>query len=163
MASRLAHKLLTSQSAASARPKPSTDAADNDISDCLLLVGEALKFFSLHFRQPLPLEALARGIGVSEHHLVICFARARGITPNEALLEFRLNRLFQTLREHPSQSLRRSIRECGLTHTDQLIQMFESSFGIAMAPFLLTCRRAQQDRAFRRLHPHRRQLVLPCP
>ena len=44
---------------------------------------------------------LARGLGVSESCLVLCFERTRGMTPNQALLEFRLNRLFQTIRDHP--------------------------------------------------------------
>jgi len=107
------------------------------------------------------LAELARGLGVSESCLVLCFERTRGMTPNQALLEFRLNRLFQTIRDHPDQGLRRSIRDCGLGHTAQIVQLFENSFGIAMAPFLLSCKRAQEDRAFRRRHPLRQELVLP--
>ena len=146
-------------------PVSETPAGNQTISftESLLLVGEALKFFALHFRQPLPIQELVQGLGVSEQHLFACFKQARGITPQEALVDFRLDRLFQTFKDHPSQGLRRSIRDCGLTHTEKLIQLFESNFGIAMAPFLLICRRAQQDRAFRRLHPDRRHLVLPCP
>ncbi len=134
----------------------------NSASDCLLLVGKALDFFCLHFRQPLPLAELAWGLGVSERRLLFCFDRARGMTPSQALLEFRLNRLFLTIRDYPDQSLRRSIRECGLGHTGHIIELFETSFGIAMTLFLLTCRRAQEDRSFRRQHPLRHQLVLPC-
>ncbi len=160
---------LATRPVAEADQKPDTDrhpgsdqGCSDSSSDCLLLVGEALKLFSHHFRQPLPLAELARGLGVSERCLVLCFERARGMTPNQALLEFRLNRLFQTIRDHPDQGLRRSIRDCGLGHTAQIIQLFENSFGIAMAPFLLTCKRAQEDRAFRRRHPLRQELVLPC-
>jgi AraC-like DNA-binding protein len=141
--------------------KPAREDSENTLSDCLLLVGEALRFFALHFRQPLPIEELARGVGVSEQRLTRCFDCARGITPSQALLEFRLNRLFQTFREQPSQRLRRSIQDCGLGQTAHIVQLFEDSFGIALIPFLLTCRRAQADRAFRRLHPQRHHLVLP--
>jgi len=140
---------------------PAAEESENTFSDCLLLVGEALRFFALHFRQPLPMAELARGLGVSEQRLSRCFDCARGITPSEALLEFRLNRLFQTFREQPSQRLRRSIQACGLGQTAHIVQLFEDSFGIALVPFLLTCRRAQEDRAFRRLHPQRQNLVLP--
>ena len=104
---------------------------------------------------------LARGLGVSEQRLSRCFDCARGITPSEALLEFRLNRLFQTFREQPSQRLRRSIQACGLGQTAHIVQLFEDSFGIALVPFLLTCRRAQEDPAYRRLHPQRQHMVLP--
>ena len=38
-----------------------SDPDSNDSSrDCLLLVGEALRLFAHHFRQPLPLAELAR-------------------------------------------------------------------------------------------------------
>ncbi len=152
--------LVASVRACGASGPVGADSGDTS-SDCALLVGEALRFFALHFRQPLPIEKLARGLGVSEQRLTSCFDCARGITPGQALLEFRLNRLFQTFREHPSQRLRRSIQDCGLGQTAHIIQLFEDSFGIALAPFLLTCRRAQADQAFRRLHPQRRHLILP--
>jgi hypothetical protein len=41
-----------------------------------------------------------------------------------------------------------------------VVPLFEQTFGIEMALFLLTCRRAAEDRVFRRDHPDSRDLVL---
>jgi hypothetical protein len=50
---------------------------------------------------------------------------------------------------------------CGLGCTAGVVALFEQIFGIVMPLFLLTCRRAADDRLFRRDHPQSEALVLP--
>jgi hypothetical protein len=57
--------------------------------------------------------------------------------------------------------LKRAIQACGLSSTTGVVEVFEQTFGIEMPVFLLTCRRAADDREFRREHPEQTALVLP--
>jgi len=79
----------------------------------------------------------------------------------QALQEYRLNKLFVTLTDQPRQGLGRAIRACGLAETTGVLALFEQEFGIDMPVFLLTCRRAADDRLFRLEHPEADALVLP--
>lgn len=84
-----------------------------------------------------------------------------GVTPLQALLEHRLNKLFTTLTDQPRQGLSRAVSACGLGQTTDVLRLFEQEFGIAMPLFLLTCRRAADDRLFRLTHPEPEALVIP--
>jgi hypothetical protein len=42
-----------------------------------------------------------------------------------------------------------------------VVALFEQAFGIEMSLFMLTCRRAADDRLFREDHPDVEALVLP--
>lgn len=127
----------------------------------LMVVGRTLSYFARHFREPIAISDVARHLGISEDCLDFCFDQTRGMTPAEALLQHRLNRLFDTITHRPQQGLRQAIRSCGLGGGAQTIKLFELTFGIEMPLFLLTCRRAAEDRAFRRRHPGSDQLVVP--
>jgi hypothetical protein len=76
--------------------------------------------------------------GISEDCLDFSFDRIRGMTPAHALQDYRLNKLFAGV-----------------------LGLFELTFRIDMPLFLLTCRRAADDRLFRRQHPEPEALVLP--
>jgi methylphosphotriester-DNA--protein-cysteine methyltransferase len=125
-----------------------------------LVVGEALRYFAEHFHQPIAMAAVASVLGISEECLDFCFDQSRGMTPYEALQHHRLNRLFAVITSEPRQSLPRAIRACGLDRSPETVSQFEETFGITMPLFLLTCRRAAEDRAFRRHHPQREALVV---
>lgn len=125
------------------------------------IVSDALRYFGMHFHEPIAIRELARSLGISEHCLSVSFDRIRGMTPAEALQEHRLNRLFTSLSDQPRQGLGPAIRACGLGQTNGVIALFEQTFGIDMPLFLLTCRRAADDRLFRRQHPEAEALVLP--
>ena len=125
------------------------------------IVAEALQFFSQHFTDPIAIRDVVLALGISEDCLEFCFDQIRGMTPAEALQEHRLNKLFAALTNQPRQGLSRAIRACGLGQTDGVVPLFEQTFGIDMPLFLLTCRRAADDRLFRRMHPDPRALVLP--
>lgn len=125
------------------------------------IVSDALQYFGRHFREPIPITELARSLGISEDCLTLSFDRIRGMTPAEALQEHRLNKLFRALSDQPRQGLSLAIRACGLGQTRGVVALFEQTFGIDMPLFLLTCRRAADDRQFRRQHPEAAALVLP--
>ncbi|MGB5134225.1 MAG: AraC family transcriptional regulator [Prochlorococcaceae cyanobacterium] len=127
----------------------------------LMVVGRTLHYFARHFREPIAISDVAGHLGISEDCLDFCFDQTRGMTPAEALLQHRLNRLFHTITEKPRQGLREAIRSCGLGEGGSTVELFERTFGIEMPLFLLTCRRAAEDRAFRRRHPSADRLVLP--
>ncbi len=121
----------------------------------------ARRYFGLHLQEPIQISAVSQALGISEACLAFCFAQVRGMTPAEALLEQRLNTLFAALTDQPRQGLRRAIKACGLDSTAGVVALFEQTFGIEMPLFLLTCRRAADDRLFRRDHPEPEALVLP--
>lgn len=136
----------------------------DDVSRCgnpMQIVATALQYFGLHFSDPIAISELAQALGISEDCLDFSFDQIRGMTPAQALQEHRLNRLFAVLTDQPGQGLSRAIRACGLGETPGVVGLFERTFGIDMALFLLTCRRAAEDRLFHRLHPEPQALVIP--
>ena len=124
------------------------------------VVSRALRYFSAHGSDPLPIPHLAEALEISEDCLEYSFDQVRGMTTAEALQIHRLNRLFTTLSAEPRQPLDQAIRRCGLAQTRGVVPLFEQTFGIEMALFLLTCRRAAEDRLFRREHQDSQCLVL---
>jgi AraC-like DNA-binding protein len=125
------------------------------------IVAKARQYFGVHFQEPIEITAIPQALGVSEDCLNFSFEQVRGMTPAQALLEQRLNKLFAALTDQPRQGLRRAIEACGLDSTAGVVALFEQTFGIDMPLFLLTCRRAADDRLFRRDHPEPEALVLP--
>lgn len=125
------------------------------------IVADALQYFGLHFSDPIAIPQLALELRTSVECLDFSFERIRGMTPAEALQDHRLNRLFTALTDQPRQGLAQAIRACGLGQTVGVQDLFEQTFGIGMPLFLLTCRRAADDRLFRRGHPEAEALVLP--
>ena len=130
-------------------------------SNPIEVVGAALQYFGLHFRDRILIPELADSLGTSLACLDFSFDRIRGVTPLQALLEHRLNKLFATLTDQPRQGLARAVRACGLAETADVLDLFEQEFGIPMPLFLLTCRRAADDRLFRLAHPEPEALVIP--
>ncbi|MEB3276472.1 MAG: hypothetical protein VKM92_05835 [Cyanobacteriota bacterium] len=120
-----------------------------------------MAYFAQHFAEPDALTSLNQALGTSSECLDFSFDHIRGMTPAEALLDHRLNHLFSTLSDQPRQGLGLAIRACGLGQTMNVIKRFETAFGIDMSLFLLTCRRAAEDRLFRQAHPEASALVLP--
>ena len=125
------------------------------------IVAAALQYFKLHFPDPISNAELAQCLATTEECLEFSFARIRGMTVSQALQDLRLNKLFTSLTAQPRQALGRAVRACGLGETAGVLPLFEQTFGIAMPLFLRTCRRAADDRLFRREHPEAAALVLP--
>ena len=125
------------------------------------VVALAREYFGLHFQEPAAIAEVPLALGISADCLAFSFDQVRGMTPAQALQEHRLNRLFAALTDHPHQGLGRAIQSCGLSGTDGVVALFEQAFGIDMPVFLLTCRKAADDRQFRSEHPEPGALVLP--
>ena len=125
------------------------------------VVADALHYFGQHFSEPIQIPSMAESLGISLDCLNFSFEHIRGVTPLQALQEHRLNKLFVALTEQPRQDLGRAIRACGLAETTGVLALFEQEFGIDMPLFMLTCRRAADDRLFRLEHPDADALVLP--
>jgi len=125
------------------------------------VVADALHYFSQNFRDSIQIPSMAESLGISLDCLNFSFEHIRSVTPLQALQEHRLNKLFVALTDQPRQGLGRAIRACGLADTTGVLGLFEQEFGIAMPLFLLTCRRAADDRLFRLEHPEAEALVLP--
>jgi|GEM_PF-3119782 methylphosphotriester-DNA--protein-cysteine methyltransferase len=124
------------------------------------LVSKAYRYFGRHFQAPIEIPQLAVELGTSVNCLDLSFDQIRGVTPARALQEHRLNKLFAALTDQPRQGLSRAIQACGLAQTAGVLMLFEQEFGIDMPLFLLTCRRAADDRLFRLHHPEPEALVL---
>ncbi len=125
------------------------------------IVADTLHYFGRHFRDPIAIGELAQMLRISEDCLDFSFDRIRGMSPAQALQDYRLNKLFADRTDQTRQGLRRAIRACGLAQTAGVLGLFELTFGIDMPLFLRTCRRAADDRLFRRQHPEPEALMLP--
>ena len=136
-------------------------AAPGACGSPMQIVAKARQYFGVHLQEPIEITAIPQALGISEECLNFSFEQVRGMTPAQALLEQRLNKLFAALTDQPRQGLRRAIEACGLDRTAGVVALFEQTFGIDMPLFLLTCRRAADDRLFRRDHPEPEALVLP--
>ena len=124
------------------------------------IVSRCLQYFSQHFQDPCVTADMLQVLDISEDCVSFSFDQVRGMTPAQALQDHRLNQLFAALTDHPRQGLGHAIEACGLGQTSGVVPLFEQTFGIDMPLFLLTCRRAADDRLFRRLHPDPEALVL---
>lgn len=125
------------------------------------IVEAATRYFEAHYGEPIATGDVARHLGISEGCLASSFDQCRRRTPFEALESFRLGQLFQRVREHPTDSLATQVRQCGLPALARTDRLFEANFGIGLAPFRHTSRRAAEDRAFRIAHPGPDDLVVP--
>ncbi len=125
------------------------------------IVAKVRHYFSLHAPDLIDLGDLPSQLGISKQCLEVSFEHVRGMSLAQALQEHRLNRLFAALKDQTRQGLGHAIQACGLSRTQGVVALFEQAFGIEMPSFLLTCRRAADDRCFRRNHPEPESLVLP--
>ena len=125
------------------------------------ITSKVRQYFGIHFRESIDVNQLPALLGVSKDCLDLSFEQVRGISLSQALQEHRLNKLFAALTDQPRQGLGHAIEACGLSKTKGVVALFEQAFGIEMPLFMLTCRRAADDRLFRKDHPDAEALVLP--
>ena len=125
------------------------------------IISKVRQYFGIHFRESIDVNQLPALLGVSKDCLDLSFEQVRGISLSQALQEHRLNKLFAALTDQPRQGLGHAIEACGLSKTKGVVALFEQAFGIEMPLFMLTCRRAADDRLFRKDHPDSDALVLP--
>ena len=125
------------------------------------IVAKVRQYLGIHFQESIDIKDLPTLLGISKHCLDRSFEQVRGMSLAQALQEHRLNKLFAALTDQPRQGLGHAIEICGLGNTKGVVALFEQAFGIEMPLFMLTCRRAADDRQFRRNHPEPDALVLP--
>ena len=125
------------------------------------IISKVRQYFGIHFRESIDVNQLPALLGVSKDCLDLSFEQVHGISLSQALQEHRLNKLFAALTDQPRQGLGHAIEACGLSKTKGVVALFEQAFGIEMSLFMLTCRRAADDRLFREDHPDAEALVLP--
>jgi AraC-like DNA-binding protein len=125
------------------------------------IVAKVRQYFGLHFQESIDISQLPALLGISKNCLDLSFMQVRGISLSQALQEHRLNKLFAALTDQPRQGLGHAIEACGLGQTKGVVALFEQAFGIEMPLFMLTCRRAADDRLFRKDHQDADALVLP--
>ena len=124
------------------------------------IIAMVRQYFGLHFQESIDLGQLPALLGISKHCLDRSFEQVRGISLSQALQEHRLNKLFGALTDQPRLGLGHAIAACGLSQTTGVVALFEEAFGIEMPLFMRTCRRAADDRLFRKDHPNADALVL---
>lgn len=124
------------------------------------IIAMVRQYFRLHFQESIDLGQLPALLGISKQCLDLSFEQVRGISLSQALQEHRLNKLFAALTDQPRLGLGHAIAACGLSHTTGVVALFEEAFGIEMPLFMRTCRRAADDRLFRKDHPNADALVL---
>lgn len=126
------------------------------------IVAMVQQYFVLHSQEFIDISNLHALLGISKHcHLESGFKQVRGVSLAQALQEHRLNRLLDSLTDHSRQGLGHVIKASGLSKTKGVVAFFEQAFGIKMSFFMLICRRAAEDRLFRKPHPDPEALVLP--
>ena len=123
------------------------------------VVSRANAYFARHYPEPIEMVALASHLGVSEPCLSFCFHHCRGKTPQQALQTYRLSQLYRVITNEPAASLQVQVQSCGLPGVHQTDALFEDFFGINLASFRHTSRRAQADRSLRALHPEPEYLL----
>lgn len=135
------------------RPRP-LDAFDEHS----ILVA-VLHYFSVHYRDPITIPALSKQLGISLLHIELAFDLHKGSTANQALLEYRLNRLCDLMHRDPAAEIGVQISQCGLGSSDNAVlsdfqrtnHQFIASFGIDLVAYHQQCCLAQ----IARLQRHR--------
>lgn len=91
-------------------------------------VARAREYLDRHFDQPLPLDALAREVGMSAHHLQRTFKKAYGLTPKEYEDVLRLQRLKRELRT--GGSVTAAIHEAGYGSASRVYERSDARLGM---------------------------------
>lgn len=113
-----------------------------------------LHYFSEHFQEPVTIPDVSRQLGISLVHIETAFDLHKGITANQALLEYRLNRLCDLMHREPTADISSQISRCGLSSQEacgladfqRTDQQFIACFGIDLIAYHQQCFLAQAAR-----------------
>jgi transcriptional regulator GlxA family with amidase domain len=103
------------------------------------IVLAVIKHFSEHYPEPFSIPEMAKDIGISLIHIEAAFDDYKGKSANQALLEYRLNRLCDHMTEDPSQEIHMQIDACGLASFAKTNIDFTEQFGIDLVEFHKQC------------------------
>ncbi len=106
-----------------------------------------IHYFSEQYHKPIAIPEMSRLLGISLLHIETAFDLYKGKTVNQALLEYRLNRLCDLIGRDPSQEIGEQIRCCGLSSEispgldsfTETNDRFIDSFGIDLIAYHQQC------------------------
>jgi transcriptional regulator GlxA family with amidase domain len=98
-----------------------------------------IKHFSEHYSESFSIPSMAKDLGISLIHIEAAFDDYKGKSANQALLEYRLNRLCDRMTKDPSQEIHRQLNECGLASFAKTNIQFLEQFGIDLVEFHQQC------------------------
>ena len=113
-----------------------------------------IHYFSEQYHKPITIPEMSRLLGISLLHIETAFDLYKGKTANQALLEYRLNRLCDLIGRDPSQEIGEQIRCCGLSSEispgldsfTETNDRFIECFGIDLIEYHQQCFLATADR-----------------
>ena len=116
-----------------------------------------MHYFSEHYHEPFTIPELSRHVGISLLHIETAFDRCKGKTTNQALLDYRLNRLCDQMGHDPSADINVQICRCGLNAEAnhalaafaQTNHQFITCFGIDLIEYHQQCFLAEAARVQR--------------
>jgi AraC-like DNA-binding protein len=111
-------------------------------------------YFSEHYNEAITIPGLSKQLGISLLHIETAFDLYKGKTANQALLEYRLNRLCDLMSKDPSQEIGEQIKDCGLSAKvspwvasfAETNTQFIACFGIDLIEYHQQCFLAKADR-----------------
>lgn len=105
-----------------------------------------VQYFSEHYTEPITIPGLSRLLDISLLQIETAFDRCKGKTTNQALLDYRLNRLCDLMGHDPSADLNMQISQCGLASYPRTNQQFSTCFGIDLIEYHQQCCLAEAAR-----------------
>jgi transcriptional regulator GlxA family with amidase domain len=114
------------------------------------VVSRAIDYFARWYASPIDIPSMACSLGVSLDTLEGSFARFRGRTTHEALIQFRLNRLCDAISADPGGLLTAQAEACGFPSVHQANRAFLANYCQDLVQYRNQCLRAA---AWRSSHP----------
>lgn len=113
-----------------------------------------IHYFAENYHETIAIPEVSRVLGISLLHIETAFDLYKGKTANQALLEYRLNRLCDLIGRDPSQEIGDQIRCCGLSSEfspglasfTETNDQFIECFGINLIEYRQQCFLAAADR-----------------
>jgi AraC-like DNA-binding protein len=97
-------------------------------------VSRAIEYLRGHWLEPFDAEAAAAAAGFSKRHFAREFKKHMGLTPHEYLLEYRLERLKDKLRD-PGLSISQAFAACGMDYSGWHARLFKENVGKTPSEF----------------------------
>ncbi len=109
-------------------------ARDEGVADCHPLVRAAIAYLKSHFDQEITVEAVARELFVSPSHLMHLIKAELGKTLNDCLVEYRIERAKELLREKNTK-IYEVCEQVGYSDTKYFSQLFKKLTGLSPSEY----------------------------
>jgi AraC-like DNA-binding protein len=107
------------------------NAADAPSADHL---ARAVQYCRDHLAEDIGVRDLARAAGYSRYHFTRLFKQAHGISPNDFLIDLRVNTAARLLRD-PDASVKDVAKSCGFADAAYFCKVFRRAFGVSPGIF----------------------------